>query len=293
MIYTETSHIHDMPPIILFEESSAAAARQNPDTKIIELKLNFAGTTTDTYYIAVRDSDATLADIVPMARSLSTKIGQAVLRNLSSRGLPIPCSKACSAACCYHPIPLSVPEVLCLVEEVKMMPAQQHQDFVQSCRKIAERIRQLLPEYFVSHKSINVNNIKSSQFDELSDWYNSLEQPCPFLRDNLCTIYEQRPAICRDWFVTGSSNQCRVGGSHKVRALKMPIYLTGVLVQLTNELENTNQDTVLLPFVFDWYLQNAERHQRTYPAISLVELSIDILLQRSNEQNSKLQKVMM
>jgi Fe-S-cluster containining protein len=35
--------------------------------------------------------------------------------------------------------------------------------------------------------------------DEENDGYCFREMPCPFLRDNLCSIYKQRPADCRSY----------------------------------------------------------------------------------------------
>lgn len=55
----------------------------------------------------IRDKYARMADIVPLARKLSTGISKAVLRNLCLSGETVPCCKGCSA-CCNYLVPLSV-----------------------------------------------------------------------------------------------------------------------------------------------------------------------------------------
>ena len=39
--------------------------------------------------------------------------------------------------------------------------------------------------------------------------YYALRMPCPFLEDEHCTIYEERPAACRELLVTSAAELCR------------------------------------------------------------------------------------
>lgn len=54
-------------------------------------------------------------------------------------------------------------------------------------------------KWFICHKDVKVF------IDEEGEWYIEFSTPCKFLdKNNLCTIYEKRPQICRDYNV----NEC-------------------------------------------------------------------------------------
>jgi len=263
----------DKLPIILLDESEVAAARKNSDMNIIDLRRITFGEPLD-LHIGVRDCPATLAEIVPMARSLSSKLMQVVLEKLDSDGTVVPCRRGC-AICCNYLVFLSVPEAFRMVEEVMMMPLEQRQDVIKSCRQLAQRFREKLNE-----PANMADTIDQSQEARISNCYYSVKQACPFLCNNLCTIYEQRPVICREHIVVGSASQCSTDGAREAMDanVKIPVSMAEVLWQLTIELENRNREAVVLPCVFDWYEGDVERSKRTWHAPIMAERFINILL---------------
>jgi hypothetical protein len=50
----------------------------------------------------------------------------------------------------------------------------------------------------MSDSQIFANFLKPAESTEGSPWM-MRERPCPFLKDNRCTVYEHRPANCRDY----------------------------------------------------------------------------------------------
>lgn len=265
--------MNDKLPIILLDESEVTAARHSSDMNIIDLRRIAFGEPLH-LHIGVRDCPATLAEIVPMAKSLSSKLVQVVLEKFDTDGTVVPCRQGC-AVCCSYLIFLSVPEAFRMVEEVMMMPLEQRENVIKSCRQLAERFREKLNE-----PENMADTIDQSQEARISNCYYSVKQSCPFLCNNLCTIYEQRPVICREHIVVGSVSQCRGDDTHEAMDanVKVPVSIAEVLGQLTVELENGNREAVVLPCAFDWYQGDVERSKRTWPAPIMVERFINILL---------------
>ncbi len=266
-------YMDDKSPIILLEDSEISAARQNGDMEIIELRQKTFGKPLY-LHIGVRDCQATLADIVPMARALSSKLTNIVLEKVDADGAVVPCRKGCGV-CCKYLIYLSIPEAFRMVEEVMMMPLEQRQDMIKSCRQLAQRFREKLNE------PVNDSAANESQDAKILKCYSLVKQVCPFLRNDSCTIYEQRPIICREHIVVGSALQCRGDGGYEGAMdanVKMPVSIAKVLGQLTIELEYGNREAVVLPCVFDWYQGDVERSKRTWPASIMVKRFTDIFL---------------
>ncbi len=265
--------MNDESPIILLDETTTNKSRQNTSVNIIELELNILGESV-CFYIAVMDRQARLADIVPLARLLSTKVNHSVRAMLSSDGITVPCGKGC-ATCCYFLVVLSVPEAIQLVEEVTVeMPEELGAHVVHTSHKVGKRIRQQFPKYLASNKG---NNVSCSELKRISDWYSTLEQPCPFLWNNTCAIYERRPIVCRDWLAIGSASQCRLGKNNKTARIIQTLPDLGyVLGQLASELEHTNRQGIFLHDVFIWYLQNKHRCTRTWSATVMVKRFVEI-----------------
>ena len=99
-------------------------------------------------------------------------MGRATLRAKSSRRLPArsPCA-GCGARCCqYFALNIDTPET--------------HGDF--------ENLR-----WFLLHKNCEI-------WVEDGDWYLQINRPCKAVGpDGACTIYEDRPTICRRYKAVG------------------------------------------------------------------------------------------
>jgi len=262
-------------PIILLDESTISQAQENGYINAVSLELGIFGGPLHVQ-IGVRNCPARLADIVPAVWSLSKRIGQCIRRETIRSGYTIPCRKGCSA-CCNFLVTLSVPEAFYVVEEVMATtPIARREYMIQSCRKVIERVEQQMPEHLVLNGYDNVSYVELKSF---SSGYASLEQPCPFLQNSLCAIYEQRPILCRDWLVVGSATQCQLGKSNKKKVIRSSLRLGKVLKLLTSELEHKEQRGVFLYDVFNRFAENRELCTRTWPAVTMVEHFVDILCQ--------------
>lgn len=261
--------MNDKPPIVLLNESAVSAVQKDTDMDIVDLRRDMFGKPLLLHF-GVRNGPATLADIVPAARSLSSKLVAIVEQELARRETAVPCRKGCSV-CCRYLIFLSIAEAFRMVEEAGMMPTEQRQSLEKRCRRLSEQFRRQL------NMPPGPDPVNESPSEKMFRCYNSLKPSCPFLCDNLCTAYEQRPVGCRERMVAGSALQCRDVGDRQAKEVQMPFSIAETLARLSIELEGTGHEVVILPSVFEWYEANAERGRRTWPAQMMVERFVSIL----------------
>ena len=249
-------------------------SRCHSGPELIGLKLDILGRQVD-FRIRVWKDHARLSDIVPLARTLCTKITDTVVQSIHSDGGRVPCHKGCSA-CCSYLVPLSVPEAFWLKEEVSAAPAHRRESAWRACLCAARHIlSHKCPEPFTRETG---ETSLASPVDRnlVSSWYSNLRLACPFLRNDVCTIYDQRPLACREHFVKDSPEAC--GDECGVaEPLEMPVQVPNVLGQLASELESTSVEAVILPLALVWCEENPERSERTWPAAMMVERFAEIM----------------
>jgi Fe-S-cluster containining protein len=67
--------------------------------------------------------------------------------------------------------------------------------------------------------------------------YNALRMACPFLDQETCSIYDHRPAACRELLVTTPPALCDDLINNPVRPLPVPIRVGPALALLWSEFE--------------------------------------------------------
>lgn len=272
------------------ENSLTTEPRESEETKdncgdgvkTIELELDIFGRPVRCS-IDVADKQTRLADIVPIARTVSSKIAVTVLKKLREDGEIVPCCKGCSA-CCHYLTSLSVPEAFRLSDELLVMSAESGRAILESYLEAAKKILDNMPGDFDIAEPTQIND--QSQMSRLSNWYAGLKLACPFLSDSLCTIYERRPTVCRENIVRGLAEMCVVEGENGAQVVKMPVSIAEALAHLAAELEQSSVEAMMLPLALPWAEENQERGERTWPAPMVAEKFIDILKEMASKNSA-------
>ena len=259
---------------ITLDDRNEVKSGRSCGTETFSLKLDILGKPA-CFCINVANAQARLSDMVPLARTLSTKLVMAMLDRLSARGKCVACRKGCSACCSSYLVPLSVPEAFRLAEELSAMPASEGRTLMQSSLDTARIILDHMPMDFKMGESEEANN--GIWLRQLGDWYAGLGLACPFLSDGLCVLYEQRPMACREYLVTRSAICCDAASTDEPDKVKMPFSVLECLGQLTAELEQSDVEAVILPLALPWAQENVERSKRTWPAVTVVKRFVEIL----------------
>ena len=244
----------------------------------IGLELNIFGKKLE-FNINIRRGEMKLSDIVPVARVLCSEITDLSLENNIKN---IPCRKGCSACCSRYIVPVSVPEAFRLQEEISVLPENQRESIWSNCLEAARLILKQEPPKSFTQLSEEIYRPDPTDLNLLSDWYSNLNISCPFLRDDLCTIYEQRPLACREHYITGSAKACR-GGHAVAEVVDISIQMPTVLGRLAGEIEGKGMEAIMLPLSLIWCEENKRRAERTWPADVLVGRFIEIVQETAAE----------
>jgi Fe-S-cluster containining protein len=241
-------------------------------SEVIGLEFDIFGKAVD-FRIAASGS-ARLADIVPAARAISAKITDIATERIYCHRGHIPCHKGCPA-CCSYLVSLSIPEVFCFNREVFLKPKHLSSHILRTYLLAASQIIKHRPPSPPPEQCFSDESANLSELHSLSDWYASLNLVCPFMYNNQCVIYQQRPLVCREHFVTGSAQGCK-GGRGEAQVVELPVRMANILCQFTRELCAAD-DAVMIPLALAWYEKNKELDERTWPAVKMVKLFTELV----------------
>jgi len=226
--------------------------------------------------VVVTDTPAGLADLVPLARTLATRIITDATNQASTAGENVPCGKGC-AACCSYLVPLSAPEALCMGREIGSLSKSSDPATVRALTAAAGRILEGWPESPFA-KTDPDNSGDDGDIEAVGRWYASLDLPCPFLSEGACcTIYDKRPLACREHAVLGSAAYCEGFNPGRGKRLELPVKILDALGQVAADLEQTEVQAVMMPLVPFWYEENRHRALQTWSGPELVSRFLDCL----------------
>lgn len=212
--------------------------------------------------------------IVPLIRRLGEEAQALEVARLVDAGKPPSCRKGC-AACCRMLVPLSAPEAFALREWVRSRPTD-HQNRIAA--RFAETKSLLLSHGLWQRLSELCNAPEQPDDDALeviNREYYALRMPCPFLEEEMCTIYDERPAACRELLVSSPPERCDDLINNPVEPISAPILVSTVLGLLWQELGKSPTRLIPLPIVLDWVNGHEQDNQHTWKGVELLDYALD------------------
>jgi len=212
--------------------------------------------------------------IVPLMRRLGEE-AQAleVMRSLDS-GRSTSCHKGC-AACCRMLVPLSAPEALTLRDWVRSRPEAEQEDIA---RRFSESKTRLL-EQGVWQQLVSLCDASlepdEAVVETVNRNYYALRLPCPFLDAEMCTIYDERPAACRELLVTSPPEQCADLTKNPIDPIPVPIQVSTVLGLVWQDLTKDRTRLIPLPLALEWAERHEEQSRRTWKGGELFDQALD------------------
>ena len=197
-----------------------------------------------------------ITKIVPVMRSLGDQAQELEIANTLQAGKTISCQKGC-AACCRPMIPVSPPEAFALVEAIKDLPQDHQSRIKQNLAQTKERLQKAGLLTALQDLVDSPHQRSDEDLDSLNRAYYALRLPCIFLENEICSIYEQRPAGCRGHLVTSPPELCQDMGNNSIEELHIPLRAGTVLSLLWADLTKGPVRLVPLPMAIEW----AETHQ--------------------------------
>lgn len=222
----------------------------------------------------IADVPARLADLMPLARWLDERIVQSTIEQTSEKGWNVSCSMGC-CACCSYLIPLSLPEVFSLWDELLAMDEQRR---LQLGERFTESTRRLFSQPFAPADIDGDGH--ANIVHQMGQWYAELELPCPLLENALCSEYEIRPLACREYMVISSPEHCQGRSPHPATRIDLPVSIAESCMELTATMEGREPEGIIMTSMLAWLGDNLDRHEATFPALELFRTFLQIVQRR-------------
>ena len=215
-----------------------------------------------------------ITDIVPVVRSLGEQAQELEVARTIESGKSISCQKGC-AACCRIMIPVSPPEAFALVDVVKTLPDAHRARIRQKLDDTRSRLKDagLLP--ILRDLAESTRQRTDEELDMINRVYYALRLPCIFLEDEMCSIYEHRPAGCRGHLVSSPPELCQDTEKNPVQELHIPVRAGTVLSILWAELNGGPVRLLPLPVAFEWAENHQDLKQKTFKGMDLLNRALD------------------
>lgn len=234
------------------EQEAAAGTAGQPHTVTLQL-----GGEGEPLRIALPPGLMPAEGILPAVQAIAdAAIGRAIAAT-AAKGRPVSCRPGCTA-CCRQLVFVSDAEARRLAGLVAALPAPRRAA-VQARFAAA---RDAMTKAGLDEPARDPAALPPDGHRALAGGYFRLGIDCPFLDDDRCSIYADRPLICRQALVTTPAAACSDPENSRVAALRLPMLAT-TLFLLTSDEEPPRPALLPLPFLLDWAeTQSTEPPQR-------------------------------
>jgi Fe-S-cluster containining protein len=214
--------------------------------------------------------------IVPALRRIGERAMALEEQQAVHSGAHVSCREGC-AACCRMLVPVSPPEAYALKDMIERLPGDRRQAML---GRIEETRRRLANTGLLDVLSAIAESDRQWSDDEMEPVnraYYALRMPCPFLEDERCSIYADRPAACRELLVTSPAELCQDLVHNAVRTLPVPLRISTVLSLLWSQAAGGPLRFIPLPLAWDWADRHGQQHRQTWQGARLFEWAADML----------------
>ncbi|MDH5564936.1 MAG: YkgJ family cysteine cluster protein, partial [Nitrospirota bacterium] len=105
--------------------------------------------------------------------------------------------------------------------------------------------------------------------------YYALRLPCIFLENEICSIYDHRPAACRSHLVSSPAELCQDMVNNPIQELHIPIRAGTVLSLLWADLTGGPVRLMPLPIACEWANMHLDLNTRTWDGLELMQRAMD------------------
>lgn len=178
-------------------------------------------------------------------RAVTEAVVALSVKSAERDGQSVSCRAGCGA-CCRQLVPISRVEARRLISLVESMPEPRRSRVRERFAAAAGALNRAgLVDPLLHPRKENVQALR-----DLGVNYFHLEIPCPFLEDESCGIYEERPLICREYLVTSPAHLCAT--LNGVKGVPVPLKPSIALARLGEEPGREVVAFVPLALLFEW-----------------------------------------
>jgi len=172
--------------------------------------------------ITVPKGPTAASEFLPILQKLTGAVVDIAVDNVVREGHTISCRAGCGA-CCRQVVPVTQTEARQLARFVATLPEPRQTEirkrFTEACDKLAAA--GLLDEL---RQPADLAGEKLRPFGLA---YFRAGVACPFLEDESCSIYRDRPLACREHLVTSPAENCAEPSQESVQIVPLPAQVAG------------------------------------------------------------------
>lgn len=224
--------------------------------------------------VGVPTSFVPVTAILPLMRGLGEEVQRLELTRVCEAGQTVSCHKGC-AACCRMLVPISVPEAFVLANRMERLEPPERErlqsklDLAQQQLARAGLLKQL------SALAESQDPVSDEAIEPLNRAYYALRMPCPFLENEVCSIYDDRPAACRELAVTSPATDCQDMTQQTIRPVPVAVRISTALSLLWADLTGSTPRLIPLPLAVDWAKRHQAEQTGRWAGTELFEKAID------------------
>lgn len=212
----------------------------------VNFELNVAGDPL-THHAPVLDAKTTAVELIPAFQAFTNQVVEHSIKLTEREGKTISCKAGCGA-CCKQPVPVTLLEVEHIDRVVKKMPAQKQQDV----RAVFAHHLKAVEDAGLLEKLKSISDLEPEQRHQLAADYFKLGLECPFLENQSCGIYEDRPLECREFLVTSDPGYCAELDAKGIEHIDQQMHMASALRKLSIDSQNTDgRGWVLMIFALE------------------------------------------
>ncbi len=215
-----------------------------------------------------------VTSIVPVIRSLGEQAQDLEIAKTLKRGKTISCQKGC-AACCRMMIPVSPPEAFALVEAIRGLTPEHQARIGQNLGETQRRFQEAGLFSTLQDLAESSYQLSDNDFQAINHAYYALRLPCVFLENEVCSIYEHRPAGCRSHLVSSPAEWCQEMEQHPVQELHIPLRAGTILSMLWKELTGGPLRLIPLPIAITWAESHQSQNQQTWKGMEIFNRALE------------------
>lgn len=220
------------------------------------------------------DGPARLDEVLPYFRQVDDAVIDRAVTRVEAAGEKVSCAKGCSACCRAQPVPVTPPEAYALLRLIESLP-EPRQSEVRSA--FADRVNRLkesgLHDQFL-HRDPEMTREGAR---ELAVRYHRLGLACPFLVDDACGIYTDRPFVCRQYLVTSPASLCTDPLHNPVKPVPMPLRFAFATLAVAEQKWGPPQHTVPLTLAIEFAEANRARLEQTFDGKEMTDQFVKAL----------------
>lgn len=213
--------------------------------------------------LPIPSGPSTAYDMLPVFRTISDSFVEIAVLNAEDAGKTVSCCNGC-AACCRQLVPISTIEARRLSDLVESMPDHRR---VEISRRFESAVSHLDSVGLLPRLAGLTDGDRDGRIAAGIDYFRE-GIACPFLEDESCSIYPERPIACREYLVTTPAVNCAAPTPESIECVDVVGKVSNAVAALDVDAMKDSDGWVPLVLALQWAQTHPSRENpRPGPAI--------------------------